>query len=153
MGGGDEFFAPARRALLYSPLLVAAGVALIVLGANGTLPWPVIIPGGLLALVFGFRALGAGGVLLFERNRQKLLRSGDQGTATIRSARQVKTHMGFPIFELEFELTAEGIEPELVKRTAAVPPQFAGELAPGATIPARLDLDTPQFAVFDWNAL
>ena len=139
MMGRDEFFAPARRALIYGPLLCAAGVALIVLGAVGVLPWWVMIVGGVLALLFLLRTIAAGAILLFERNRQRLLRSGTPGTATIRSAEQVRTHMGFPIFKLVFDVEAPGAEREVVERTAAVPAQYAGELVPGAEIPARLD--------------
>ena len=155
MGGGegDEFFAPARRALIYSPLLCAAGVALIVLGAIDVLPWWVMIAGGGLALLFLLRAIAAGGILLFERNRQRLLRSGTPGTATIRSAEQVRTYMGYPIMKVVFDVEGPGSEREVVDRTAAVPAQYAGELVPGAEIPARLDPDAPGLAVFDWNAL
>jgi hypothetical protein len=152
-GGRDPFFAPARRALIYSPLLLAIGVALIVLGAIGTLPWFVIVVGALIALIFLFRTFAAAAVLLFERKRQQLLRSGAQGSATIRSAEHVRTHMGYPIFKVVFDVEGPAGEREVVNRTAAVPAQYTGELAPGATIPVRLDPDLPQMAVFDWNAL
>ncbi len=150
---GEDLYAPARRALLYSPPLVAVGGLLIFLGASGALSWPVIVPGGLLLLVFGLRGLAAVAALAHERRRQRLLRSGVQATGRVRSARQLSTQGAYAVYKIEIEVSVPSGESGVMKRTAAVPAAYSGELVPGAELPMRTDAAGPQAAVIDWNAL
>jgi hypothetical protein len=136
----NDPFAPARRALMVGPLFILAGGALIYVGATGDgLSWLLCIPGGLLALHGLLRISISAFFLLRERNRVRLLREGEQATAEVVSASRTGEKMGYPIYDMELQITRADGTTTRVSRSGAVPVQYDGSLEAGEELPVRVD--------------
>jgi hypothetical protein len=150
---GDPF-APARRALLIGPALIVAGAAALVIGIAGDgLAWLLCVAGGILILLGFLRTLSAGAVLLFERNRKRLLVSGTPATGTITSVEPLGEKMGHPMFRTTISVVMPDGRTEVVERRGAVEPQYAGEMVVGAQLPLRIDPAVPSALAVDWDSL
>ncbi|MGH2955496.1 MAG: hypothetical protein ACRDL6_00675 [Solirubrobacterales bacterium] len=146
-------FAPARRALLIGPLLVAVGGGRVYVGiAGGGLAWLLSVFGGLVALAGLLRLIGGIRVLALERRRKRILREGEPTTAVVNSAKQIATRSGYPIFRLGLMIRRADGEESIVSRTGAIPPRMADSLEPGTELPIMIRREDGVFAV-DWDRL
>jgi hypothetical protein len=146
-------FAPARRALLVGPVLLALGGGLVYLGVAGSGPaWLLCVLGGLLALAGLLRIATGAAVLLIERRRLRILRTGTPATAQITGLRELGEKAGHPIYEWDLSLKRPDGTVKTATRRGAVPPQYGGSFDAGDELPIRLDDDGETFAV-DWDAL
>jgi hypothetical protein len=145
-------FAPARRALVTGPVMMVVGAGLIYLGIAGDgLAWLLCVLGGLIALLGFLRLLAGAGSLAGERRRQRLLKEGLQGTAVVKTAEQVATKLGHPIYKMTLVVSAPNLPDSTVTKVGAIEPQFAGSVEAGAELPVRVDPgDTGTFAI-DWG--
>jgi len=145
-------FAPARRALLFGPLMMVVGGGIVYLGIAGSgLTWLLCVLGGVIALLGFLRLAGGIAVLAIEGRRKRILREGEPSTATINSAKQLGTRAGYPIYESALVVHApDGSESTVVKK-GAIPPQFVGSLEPGTELPIKIRPSDKEFAV-DWDA-
>lgn len=145
-------FAPARRALLFGPLMLLVGGGIVYLGIAGSgLAWLLSVLGGLIMLLGFLRLVGGMVVLGLERRRKEILREGEPSTATVNSAKQLGTRAGHPIYEMGLKLRApDGTEP-IVSKKGAIPPQFTGSLEPGTELPIKIRPSDKEFAI-DWDA-
>lgn len=133
-------FAPARRSLITGPLFALAGGALIYLGLAGAgLSWLLCIPGGLLVLHGLLRVAIAAFFLLRERKRVRILRDGEQATAKVVSASRTGEKMGYPIYDLELEISRADGTSTKASRNGAIPVQYDGSLDPGEELPVRVE--------------
>jgi hypothetical protein len=150
---GADVYAPARRALWVGPLTLLAGVALVIFGLSRGGAWALLaVPGGLLGLQGLLRTLGAAAVLLVERQRKRILREGVPATGVVASSERVRTRLGYPILEIELDVTAEDGRKGRVSKKGAVPPHYAGEFGTGNEIPLRVDRSDVSVAAIDWGA-
>lgn len=148
---GDPF-GPARRALFVGPLTMVLGGGLIAFGIAGDgLAWILCLLGGIVALLGFLRFVGGVAVLALERRRERLLRSGTPATATVKSVRQLGTKSNHALFEATLEIAEPDGTTTTVKRRGAVEPQYAAELAVGATLPVRIDPDNPSAVAVAWG--
>lgn len=144
-------FAPARRALLIGPALIAVGGGVIYLGIAGDgLAWLLCVLGGVIALAGLLRLVGGITVLALEGRRKRILREGEPSTATVNSAKQLGTKAGYPIYEMALVISAPDGTKSTVTKKGAIPPQFAGSLEPGTEVPIRIRAEDKAFAV-DWD--
>ena len=144
-------FAPARRALVFGPLMLLAGAALVYFGISREgAAWLLCVPGGILVLLGLIRILGGGAVLLIERQRKTLLREGAQSTAVIKSAERVETKFGYPIYKLELLVRLPNGSEQPATKSGAIPHQFDGSLEPGDELPIRIRPEDREFAI-DWG--
>ena len=150
---GANVYAPARRALWIGPLTLLAGAAIVVFGLSRGGAWALLaVPGGLLGLHGLLRTLGGGAVLLVERQRKRILRDGVPATGVVASSEQVRVRLGYPILEIDLDVTAEDGRKGRVSKKGAVPPQYAGEFGTGSEIPLRVDRGDVSVAAIDWAA-
>lgn len=146
-------FAPARRSLITGPLYALAGVALIYFGVGGDgLSWLLCIPGGLLVLHGLLKVTIAVVFLRHERKRVRMLKEGEQATATVVSATRTGEKMGYPIYDLDLEIARADGTTFRGKRSGAIPVQYDGSLDPGEELPVRVEPGGgTDFAVeWDW---
>jgi hypothetical protein len=80
-----------------------------------------------------------------------LLAGGRPGTAFIREARDtgIDVH-GDSVVELILDVTPEGGSPYEVRTAALVPAAAGSRASPGATVPVRIDQESPDRVAFDW---
>jgi hypothetical protein len=133
---------------------MAAGLALVYVAtaADGAATISLAVLGGLLALAGFLRIATGAAVLLIERRRVRLLRSGTPATAQITGMRPLGEKAGYPIYEWELSLKRPDGTVKTSTRRGAIPPQYEGALEPGDELPVRLADDGETFAV-DWDAL
>jgi hypothetical protein len=146
-------YAVARRAALFGPLITIAGAVLIYLGASGTATWLLILPGVPIALFGLVRTSGGLATLGLERRRARLLREGVEGTALVKSSRQVTIRYGVPVMDMELEVETPGRNPSTQRKVGGVPWGYAEEVAEGAELPVRIDRKDPSNFALDWDRL
>lgn len=150
---GADVYAPARRALWLGPLMLFAGAAIVVFALVRGGAWALLaIPGGILALLGLVRTLGGAAVLLIERQRARVAREGIPATGVVTSSKHLRTRLGYPVLEIELDVSAEDGRKGGVSKVGAVPAQYAGEFVAGNEIQLRVDADDLSVFAIDWAA-
>jgi hypothetical protein len=93
----------------------------------------------------------AQGLIAEQQASQQLLATGVMATATLNQYRDTMSTMGDnPLVEMTLTVHVEGREPQEVTHTEMVPRLLIGRLAPGASLPVRVDATDPSKIAVDW---
>jgi hypothetical protein len=88
-----------------------------------------------------------------DAEKQHILATGIEGKATILSATptgQIDAQ-GRPVYDFVLKIEVPGRPPMQGPARAGVPPERAGQLEPGDTVPLRVDRENPTTMAIDWE--
>ncbi|HXH23125.1 MAG TPA: hypothetical protein VNN10_13960 [Dehalococcoidia bacterium] len=88
-----------------------------------------------------------------EAEKQRILATGIEGKATVLSATptgQIDAQ-GRPVYDFVLRIEVPGRPPMQGPARAGVPPERAGQMEPGDTVPLKVDRDNPASMAIDWE--
>lgn len=88
-----------------------------------------------------------------DAEKQRILATGVEGKATVLSATPTgrMDAQGRPVYDFVLKIEVPGRPPMHGPARAGVPPERAGQLEPGNTVPLKVDRDNPTSMAIDWD--